>query len=154
LGWRNHVHHFFAVIPVAQLRIDASYPSPFVVRVAVAGEIDLATVDVLHDGLRPVLSAPLPHLIEVDLAGVTFMDCIGLGVLVAVRYAAVGAGRQLRVTNPQPIVRRILELSGLLGVLTAAFDQALLAPPGPASGSPIGATPAAVPRPAALLVAA
>jgi anti-anti-sigma factor len=106
-----------------------------VAAIAVAGKIDLATVDVLHEGLRPVLSAQIPHRIDVDLAGVTFMDCTGLSALVAVRHAAVRTGRQLQVTNPQPIVCRIVELSGLLGILTAAFDHAPPAPTRPASAS-------------------
>lgn len=131
---------FSPASPVARLCIDTSCPSPSVVRVAVAGQIDLATVGELHDGLRPVLSAPLPRFIDVDLAGVTFMDCTGLSVLATARNAAVRNGRQLQVTNPQPIVRRILDLSGLLGVLTATFA--------------IEPTPAAVPRLAVLPMAA
>jgi anti-anti-sigma factor len=140
--------------PVAQLRIDTSCPSPSVVRVAVTGEIDLATVDMLDGGLRPVLSEPLTRFIDIDLAGVTFMDCAGLSVLIAARHATVRAGRQLQVTNPQPIVRRLLELSGLLGVLAGAFDPAPPAPIRPASGSPIEPTAVAVPRLATRLVAA
>ena len=111
------------VTPLAQLHIDTSCPAPGTVRVAVAGEIDLSTVDVLHAGLLGVLSAQLPHRIEVDLAKVTFMDCGGLTVLVVVGKAAACTGCQLRITNPQPIVYRVLDLTGLLGVLTVGFDQ-------------------------------
>jgi hypothetical protein len=64
-----------------------------------------------------------PDLLDVDLGEVTFLDCAGIGALVGVRNAAVQAGRQMRVTHPQPIVRRILEVTGLLGVLTAPTDQ-------------------------------
>jgi anti-anti-sigma factor len=131
------------VTPLAQLRIDASCPSPGTVRVAVVGEIDLSTVDVLHAGLLGVLSAQLPHRIEVDLARVTFMDCGALTVLVVVGTAAARTGCQLRITNPQPIVRRVLDLTGLLDVLTARFDQ-----------TPLVASPADVTASAGLLVAA
>ena len=114
----------FAPTPSAQLRIDTSYPSPGTARVTVLGEIDLSNSDVLRAGLLNVLSALHPRHIEVDLAGVTFMDCSGLTVLVVAGKVAARTGCRLRITNPQPVVRRILDLTGLLGVLTAGFDQA------------------------------
>jgi anti-anti-sigma factor len=89
----------------------------------VIGEVDLATAPVLRDQLLGVLHDYNPDLLDVDLGGVTFLDCAGIGALVGVRNAAVQAGRQMRVTHPQPIVRRILEVTGLLGVLTAPTDQ-------------------------------
>jgi anti-anti-sigma factor len=123
LGWSNNVHHVFAGDHVAQLHIDTSRSSPATVRIAAVGEIDLATAPILHDGLLTVLHEQTPAVLHVDLAGVTFLDCTGIGVLVAVRHAAVHTGRQLRITHPQPIVRRILDLTGLLGVLTAPIEQ-------------------------------
>jgi anti-anti-sigma factor len=120
---------FTTISPVtssAQLDIDASCPSPGAVRVAVVGEIDLSTCDVLRVRLHNVLSALHPHHIEVDLGGVTFMDCGGLTVLVVLNQAAARSGCRLWITNPQPIVRRVLDLTGLLDVLTAGFDQAPL----------------------------
>jgi anti-anti-sigma regulatory factor len=60
---------------------------------------------------------------EVDLAGVTLLDRAGISALVAVRNAAIEARRQMRVSHPQPIMRRLLEVSGLLGVLIAPIDQ-------------------------------
>ena len=118
--------------PSVQLRIDTSNTMPGTVRIAVVGEIDLSNSDMLHAGLLAVLSAQRPHRIEVDLAGVTFLDCGALTVLVVVGSAAARAGCQLRITNPQPIVRRILDLTGLRDVLTASFDRTPLVatPPG------------------------
>jgi len=145
---------FPPVTPLAQLRIDTSCPAPGTVRVAVAGEIDLSTADVLHAGLLAVLSAQLPEHIEVDLAGVTFMDCGGLTVLVAVGNAAAHTGCQLRITNPQPIVRRVLDVTGLLDVFTARFEQTPSVPTGSAPGSPIRPTPRNATQSVDLLVAA
>jgi len=127
--------------PLAQLRIDTSCPTPGTVRVAVAGEIDMSTADMLHAGLLGVLSALPPERIEVDLAGVTFMDCSALTVLVVAGNAAARTGCQLRITNPQPIVRRVLGLTGLLDVLTGKFDQTPLVPTRSGSKPPIGPTP-------------
>ena len=115
---------FSPVTSSAQLSIDASCASPGTVRAAVVGEIDLSSSGVLRARLLNVVSALHPHRIEVDLAGVTFLDCSGLTVLVALAQAAARTGCRLRITNPQPIVRRVLDLTGLLDVLTAEFDQA------------------------------
>ena len=123
---------FTTISPVtlsALASIDARCPSPRTARVAVVavvGEIDLSNSDVLRVRLLNVLSALRPHRIEVDLAGVTFMDCSGLTVLVALGQTAARTGCRLWITNPQPIVRRVLDLTGLLDVLTAGFDQAPL----------------------------
>jgi anti-anti-sigma factor len=59
----------------------------------------------------------------VDLGGVTFLDCTGLGALIGARNVAVHSGRQLRVHHPQPFVRRILEVTGLVDVLTVPTAQ-------------------------------
>lgn len=115
---------FVPVTPSTQLRIDAGCPSPGTTRVAVTGEIDLSTAGMLRARLLSVLSALRPHRIEIDLAGVTFMDCSGLTVLIVTGNVAARTGGRLRITNPQPLVRRVLDLTGLLDVLTAEFDQA------------------------------
>jgi anti-anti-sigma factor len=117
---------FAPVDPSGLLRFDTSCPSPGTARVAVTGEIDLSTTDLLRARLFTVFAALHPRRIEVDLAGVTFLDCGGLSVLVVVGKLAAGAGCQLRITNPQPVVSRILGLTGLLGILTAEFDPAPL----------------------------
>jgi anti-anti-sigma factor len=138
----------------AQLSIHTSNVMPGTVRVAVAGEIDLSTADVLHAGLLAVLSAQLPERIDIDLAKVTFMDCGGLTVLVAVGKAAARTGCRLRITNPQPIVRRVLDLTGLLDVLTARFDQTAPVATRSAPESPTGSTAGKATRSVDLLAAA
>ncbi|RSM47476.1 anti-sigma factor antagonist [Actinoplanes sp. ATCC 53533] len=114
------------VTPSAPLSIATSCPSPGTVRVAAVGDIDLSTADVLRIGLLDALSTLRPRRIEVDLAGVTFLDCAGLTVLVVLGRAAARDGCRLRITNPRPIVRRVLDLTGLLDGLTAGFRQAPL----------------------------
>ncbi|GID90655.1 STAS domain-containing protein [Amorphoplanes digitatis] len=141
-----------SLTPSAQLCIDTRNVRPGTVRVAVAGEIDLSTAGALHAGLLAVLSAQLPERIEVDLAKVTFMDCAGLAVLVAAGKTAARTGCQLRITNPQPIVRRVLDLTGLLDILTARFDQTLLVATRSVPGSPIGSTARNVTQSVDLLV--
>lgn len=111
------------VTVLTQLHLDTSWPSPSMALVAVAGEVDLATAHLLRYRLLGVLHEHGPAVLDVDLAGVTLLDCAGISALVAVRNAAVQAGRQMWITRPQPIVRRVLDVTGLLGVFTAPIDQ-------------------------------
>lgn len=129
---------FSSLTPSPQLRIDTSCPSPGTARVAVIGEIDLSTADLLTARLLNVLSALHPDRILVDLGGTTFMDCGGLTVLIVTGKVAARTGCQLRVANPQPIVRQILNLTGLLGVLTAGFDQLPIVATGPDGSTSVG----------------
>ena len=98
-----------------------SCPSPTVALITVVGEIDLATVSLFRDRLISVLHDKTHAVIDVDLAGVSFLDCAGIGALVGVRNIAVHAGRQ--VAHLQPAPRRVLELTELLNALTAPIDH-------------------------------
>jgi anti-sigma B factor antagonist len=127
-------------------RLDTTYPSPATIRVAVVGELDLATATVLRDRLLDLLFGQDPAaVLEVDLAGTTFMDCTGLSALIVARNAAVQTGRRMRVCHPQPIVHRVLAVTGLLDLLAAPFvvPREVAHSPGFPSGSePVPAAPA------------
>jgi anti-anti-sigma factor len=131
------------------LRIDVSRPSPVDVGIAVVGEVDMATAHVLHDVLLHVLDEHAPAVLTIDLAGVTFLDCTGISTMVAARNAAIQAGRQVRVTHPQDIVRRVLDLAGLLDALTAPIDR----PKPPGSDHPPRIDPPARTPPCHLIAA-
>jgi anti-anti-sigma factor len=138
---------FSPVTESPQMHIDTTYPSPDTARAAVVGEVDLATAQDLRDSLLKVLREHPPVALTVDLSGVTFLDCTGIGALVAVRNAAVQVDCHLRVTGPRPNVRRILDLTGLLSVLAVPPDQAQrpVMKPEIFPGSGSSATPSAHP---------
>jgi anti-anti-sigma factor len=50
------------------------------------------------------------HSIELNLAGTHFMDCAGLGVLIALGKLARHRQGRLRVTNPTPPVSRLFAI--------------------------------------------
>ncbi|PZG03088.1 hypothetical protein C1I95_34030 [Micromonospora craterilacus] len=152
LGWRNTMApEYSSLNALAQLPIDTSCPSPPTARLGVAGEVDLATAPVLRDKLLTLLRDQGPAVLVVDLAGVTFLDCAGVSALVGVRNAAGKTGCQMRITRPQPFVRRVLEVTGLLGIFTAPIEQRLPA----RSEYPSRARPApAVAEPPGVVVAA
>jgi anti-sigma B factor antagonist/stage II sporulation protein AA (anti-sigma F factor antagonist) len=94
-----------------------------VVTLAPVGEVDMGAVDALGSALQDALSAGRVDVV-VDLAGVTFLDCAGIGVLVAGRNAAVCEGCGYMVVNSQWQVRRVLELTGVLTALTERLRPA------------------------------
>lgn len=130
------------VTALTPLHLDTRWPSASTALVTVAGEVDLATAHLLRDRLGGVLREHGLAALDVDLAAVTFLDCTGISALVAVRNAAIQAGCQMRITHPQPIVRRVLEVTGLLGVFTDPIDPPQPLPTGSERRSRIGLVPA------------
>lgn len=84
--------------------------------VAVGGELDLESGPYLAGCLRSLLQARGPVL-ALDLTGVRFIDCAGVGALVASCGAAREGGGQLFVVALSPCARRIVEITGLQKVL-------------------------------------
>jgi len=93
---------------------DAATPT-----VAVRGEIDMDNADHLTHVLTAALREA-PAGLVVDLAGVTFLGAAGIGALVVCRAAAERAGRRFTLTNPRPMARRVLEITGLADLLHPA----------------------------------
>ncbi|MEV0163369.1 STAS domain-containing protein [Nonomuraea fuscirosea] len=96
-----------------------------VVTLTPVGEIDLLTAGALRAAIADTLCAPRPVDVVVDLAGVTFLDCAGIGALVAGRNIAIRRGRGYTVVNSQRHVRRLLDLAGVLQELTHLPEPAL-----------------------------
>jgi len=63
--------------------------------VYISGELDLATRDAC---LQACLSDDYSH-IDIDVSGVTFMDCVGYGSLITARHAIERQGGTLTITN-------------------------------------------------------
>ena len=85
--------------------------------VEVAGELDLHSAPQLRAELgRAIESGGAPHVV-VDLAGVTFLDSTGVGVLVGALKRARQADGSLHFCGAQPRVRRVFEITGLIGVI-------------------------------------
>jgi len=90
---------------------------PGYVLVAAAGEIDISTVPRLR-GLLGTLTGG--ETVIVDLGQVSFIDATGLGALAGAAGRAAAAGGSLHVTAAPPRVRRLMAITGLDHLLTAA----------------------------------
>src|SRR5215475_8122421 len=84
------------------------------VRISFCGEIDLSSADMVEAAVIDALRSYHPGRIDVDLAEVKFLDSIGIRALLRCRTQAIEAGCQLAVMNPQPMIHRILEVTGVL----------------------------------------
>jgi anti-anti-sigma factor len=84
-------------------------PGPLV---AISGEIDIASGPQLRDQLLSVIRRQGARL-TLDLSGVTFIDCVGINVLLAARRRALLEGGSMRVLRASPHVRRVIALTRL-----------------------------------------
>ena len=82
----------------------------------IAGDVDMATASELAARLEAVIDASTGD-VTLDLIEVSFIDSTGLIVLVTAHRRLGAEGRRLIVRNPSMQVDRVLELSGVDGVL-------------------------------------
>jgi anti-anti-sigma factor len=80
--------------------------------VSLAGELDSSNVQRLNEAIAPLL-AERPERLIFDLGALRFMDSAGIAVLVG---AAVEVNT-VQIRNPAPIVKRVIEVTGLSDVL-------------------------------------
>lgn len=76
------------------------------------GEVDIATSAVLRKALESIPAAA--DTIVIDLAGVSFLDSTGLGVLIGARRRLHRSGVRIMVVNAAPAVWRVFKITGLI----------------------------------------
>ncbi len=109
--------------------------------IQLTGEIDLGTLPVLNAAITTALEyEPRPVRVVIDLAHVTYLDCAGIGVLLAGGHRAWARDIQYRVRNPRGMVANILTLTDTLDYLTRASTPRRLAVFGRRRGSAREAT--------------
>ena len=90
-------------------------------RVSVVGEVDFGNVDRFRDCLDSIFDSGSVTVV-IDAAGLTFLDSMGVDVLVRAYRRATAAQGTLRVVNCQPIVQRILDIVGVSALLSGDPD--------------------------------
>ncbi len=86
-------------------------------RVEVRGDIDMAVATKVRDAVSAPEVTGGQDTVFIDVARVTFIDSSGLSALVEARSALEAQGIAMRLQNPPPPVRRILEVVGLTEIL-------------------------------------
>lgn len=91
--------------------------------VRVSGELDIATVPILAAAVRPLLQpAARPELL-LDLSTIEFLAVAGVHQLAAIADEGRELGIDVRIVNPSPAVRRVLDLTGLTRQLTGLMPR-------------------------------
>ena len=95
---------------MAALRVSASAGADGPV-VVLSGEADPTTATVLREMLAAQLDTGA-RLVTVDASGLSFLDSASVRVLVLAARALQGRHGRLVLARPQPIVARLLEITG------------------------------------------
>jgi anti-anti-sigma factor len=85
-------------------------------RIAVRGDLDLATIGSLRPALDDALEAGDPTTLQ--LADCTFLDSSALKVIADMSRRAGESGTPFTISRPSPQAARVLELSGLGEIVT------------------------------------
>jgi anti-sigma B factor antagonist len=83
--------------------------------VAAFGEIDVATAPELRAALDALIDSGT-GAVDVDMAGVTFIDSSGLGALIAALKRARQRDADITISNLTGATRRVFEITGLIEV--------------------------------------
>ena len=104
-------------------------------RITVADDLERSSAPSLERAVVQVLREHRPDRLEIDLAGVAFVDAGGIRALVHCRADAQQLGCRLVLTHVRPWVYRILKIAGL----PELFDVRLEKPGSPrADQHPVG----------------
>jgi anti-anti-sigma factor len=95
------------------MEIDMHLDSTGAQVVVLSGELDSSNAASLQERVGSISPHPAQRLIF-DLTGLRFMDSAGIAVLIGVTTKA----RSVSLRNPSPIIRRVLETTGLSDVFS------------------------------------
>ena len=90
--------------------------------VSLEGELDLATIQTLRAALVAAASSSAANVI-VDLARLSFMGAIGLGVLIAAHRRCAATGVRVTLRRPTGIVEKVLDIAGAMHHLSVERSQ-------------------------------
>ncbi len=107
-----------------ELRVTVARLEPSTYVATITGELDLHSAPALRDRLRPLAATPGTTVIA-DLCGAPFIDSTALGVLTDVARQLRDGGGELVIASDDPRLRRLLEITGLLSLLS--FETSLAA---------------------------
>jgi stage II sporulation protein AA (anti-sigma F factor antagonist) len=97
----------------AELHLETRIEPSGAALISVSGELDVSNAQTLESAVALLTSESTPSELIFDMSGLRFMDSAGIAVL-------LGAAKKVdkvSLRDPSPIVRRVVELTGLSAVL-------------------------------------
>lgn len=110
------------VAALGEIEVVVTAAGPGACVVAVDGEVDLVTAPRLRESLLSAL-ADAPTGLVVDLTRVSFLDSTGLAALAMVTRRADEQGVPVAVCCVQPVVQRVLDVTGLAELWNLHADR-------------------------------
>jgi anti-sigma B factor antagonist len=80
--------------------------------VVLAGELDASTAGRLYERFAELARNDVNH-VTVNVEGLTFIDSTGISVMVAEHKRAESMNGEMILLSPRPVVRRVIEVTGL-----------------------------------------
>ncbi|WP_305783920.1 STAS domain-containing protein [Symbioplanes lichenis] len=97
------------------LRIEVRHDdTTSITRIIIQGDVDAVTSDRVFEVFLQALREHRPTCVDMDVSGVTFLDSSGIRTLAQCQAEARRAGSHIVLLNLPPMVRRVLEITGLL----------------------------------------
>jgi len=88
------------------------------VEISPSGEIDVENAYTVKDAVADQLADNRPERIELNMQDVTFIDSVGISLLLTTRERLKELGGSISVTNASGMTLRTLQTSGVYDVLT------------------------------------
>ena len=86
--------------------------------IRLVGDLDMASVDQARAAIDAALAGQ-PRRVVLDASALDYTDSSGIALLVQVTRRT----RQVQVRNPSPVVRQLIELTGLSEILDIADEN-------------------------------
>jgi len=99
----------------AQMKVTDAGPGHLVVKIS--GELDIVSASYLDDQIAAFLGRPADR-VDLDLSELEFMDSSGIAVLLRISNQF----GPLQVRGAKPLVRRVVEVTGLTAILRLDAD--------------------------------
>jgi anti-anti-sigma factor len=99
--------------------IETSPPGP-APTVTVRGEFDMSATFAIEPALERIVDTDELRQVTLDLSGVTFIDSVGLSVVIRLAGELQSRGVELRIVPGPPEVQRVFEAVGMADVLPFA----------------------------------
>ena len=104
-------------------RIEVTDSWPGMIVVAVEGDLDLHSAPELRERLSAIIEGDTRQVV-LDLSDVTFLDSMGLGVILGAKKRLATTGRELELVIANPEIRRLFEITMLDRVFTLHSSRA------------------------------